>query len=269
MSTPFRHPPLVLSAVEVRFPELLPSVLRDARRELHSAMKPYLPISDTVTHTTFEIDVDNNLPKPRIEQRRFPRFKSRDSAMAMVFQDSAAVFETTVYAGYEAFRPMVNTLVNVVHDFLTPDGVTRIGLRYIDEIRLPHVQGMPGDWNTYIDDHLLAAVQPEFLPEGITAQTWQGVVTYITGDSQSLTLRYGPATGYAVNPMADGARRSDPPPPGPFFLLDSDSAWSASAEVPEFSPENIMAIVDDIHRPATAIFNAACTDSLRRVFNED
>jgi uncharacterized protein (TIGR04255 family) len=187
--------------------------------------------------------------------------------MAVVVQDATAVLETTVYEGYEKFRPIVELVVQTISDLLNPDGVNRVGLRYIDEIRIPSIDNSPGDWEGFIDPHLLAAVEPNFLPEGVTAQMWQGIVTYSTGDSQSLTLRYGPGNGYAVNPQADGAKRHNPVPPGPFFLLDSDSAWTASESVPEFSTATVMSIVDDLHRPVSAMFRAACTDRLRETFD--
>ena len=63
-------------------------------------------------------------------------------------------------------------------------------------------------------------------------------------------------------------RRQNPPSPGHFFLLDSDSYWSDEEEVPEYDPEWIMERCDLLHAPASEFFTVAVTDRLRdEVFN--
>ena len=267
MTEPYANAPLVMVAMEVRFPLLPSQALRAADRDLRSAVKPWLPLADSVTHTNFELGA--GLSPPTVDRRRFPRFKSRDSTMALVVKDSALVIETTKYHGYSDFRETVERLIEVVSTELAPDGVTRVGLRFIDEIRIPAVVSLPGDWRGYIAPALLAAVDDEFLPEGVTAQAWQGVVSYGTGTDQTLILRYGPGDGYATDPDSDGARRQVRNPPGPYFLLDSDSSWTANNLVPEFETSMMIDVMDRLHGPVSSIFKAACTDTLRNIFDHE
>jgi hypothetical protein len=42
-----------------------------------------------------------------------------------------------------------------------------------------------------------------------------------------------------------------------------DSFWEADQEVPEFDPERILAIADELHRPARALFDSVVTEKLR------
>lgn len=261
MTEPYPNAPLVMVAAEIRFPELPHNRLRACTEQLKDEFRPILPLYDVVNHTKVEFVAGGG--QSRHEVFTFPRFKTRDSTMALVINPTSLVIETTRYTGYEDLRPTLEAVIRSVSEILGPDGLNRIGLRYIDEIRVPNISAHPGDWSGYIDEHLLAAVDDKFLPDGLLPHSWVGRVQYKTGNASMLTLHYGPMDGYAVGPASDGAKRRDVPPPGPFFLLDSDSAWSAEDIVPEFTTDVAMTILDEIHAPVSAIFHAACTDSLR------
>ena len=263
----YPNAPLAMVAVEVRFPEQPDGVGRRARDAIRAAVRESLPLVENITQE--EIQVALGAPIPASVQRRtFPRFVTRDRTTALVVNESTMILETTQYSGYAGFRPLIETVLDAVARTTQPDGVLRVGLRYIDEIRVPSIKNLPGDWSGYIDSHLLAAVDPAFLPSELTPRTWQGLVQYSTGPDCTLTLRYGPGEGYAIDPRG-ATRRKDPPAPGPFFLLDSDSFWSANAEVPEFSAPRIAAIFDQLHAPVRELFKVAVTDGLRdEVFSQ-
>lgn len=260
-SPTYPNAPLAMVAIEVRFPEQPDGVGRRARDAMRAAVRESLPLVENITQE--EVQVALGAPIPASVQRRtFPRFVTRDRTTALVVNESAMILETTQYAGYEGFRPIIETVLEAVANATRPDGVLRVGLRYIDEIRVPSITSLPGDWSGYIDPHLLAGVDPEFLPSELTPRTWQGLVQYSTGPDRTLTLRYGPGEGYAVDPRG-ATRRKNPPPPSPFFLLDSDSFWLANAEVPEFNASAITSIFDQLHAPVRALFKVAVTDKLR------
>ena len=124
-----------------------------------------------------------------------------------------------------------NKVIETLERICTPDGVLRIGLRYIDEIRVPNVGDEPEDWDGYINSQLLAAAAAELRPAGMNATAWQGRIQYQTEASYALTVRYGPQTGYAVDPEGP-TRRKSVHPPGPYFLLDSDAFWTSEHEIP-------------------------------------
>lgn len=157
---------------------------------------------------------------------------------------------------------MIMEVVRALGEVSRPDGVLRIGLRYIDEIRVPEIDDVPGDWRGYIDDHLLAAANPDFIPPSLQPAVWQGLVQYKTTNDSTLTVRYGPQSGHAINPKG-ATRRKNPPTAGPFFLLDSDSFWQAEDEVPEFEADSIMERCDMLHGPTREFFQIAVSDRLR------
>ena len=179
------------------------------------------------------------------------------------------VLETTDYRGWEKhFSPLVGEVVSALERVCRPDGVLRIGLRYIDEIRVPGIDTAPGDWRGYIDEHLLAAADPDFIPANLQPSVWQEIVQYRSTAGATLTVRYGPQEEYAVDPRGP-TRRKDPPRAGLFFLLDSDSCWLSDEEVPEFETDWILECFDLLHEPVREFFKIAVTDKLRdEVFNQ-
>ena len=266
---PFLNPPLALTVLEIRYPELSGGFEEETLHIVRQAVRDRLPLLEPQTEEHVEVTL--GAPKPiAVQHRTHLRFSSRDRTTALIVKQDALAVETTTYAGWsQSFRPLVETAARALGDTNPPDGVGRIGLRYIDEIRVPGVGKESSDWKGYINDHLLAAANPEIVPSGMQAQQWQGIVQYRTSPSSALTVRYGPQHGHAVDP-AGSTRRKSPPPPGHFFLLDSDSYWSDEEEVPEYDPDWIMDRCDRLHAPASEFFTIAVTDKLRdEVFNAE
>ena len=75
-------------------------------------------------------------------------------------------------------------------------------------------------------------------------------------------LRYGPRTGYAVEPR--GQLRRATTPTGAFFLLDFDSFWETPDAAPEFETEELLAKCDDLHAPVRKLFEGLITPRLRK-----
>ena len=231
---------------------------------MRDAIRDVLPLLENAQQNTLEFSINPaGSASSRVDRRTFSRFTTRDRTIALVVKDEALVVETTTYAGWEQdFRPLLEHVVTAFGANCSPDGVLRIGLRYIDEIRVPEIDTIPGDWGKYIAKNLLAAADRTFVPKSLTPTTWQGLVQYVTASDSTLTVRYGPQDGYAVPPKG-ATRRINPPQPGPFFLLDSDSFWQVSGVVPEFDTGWILDTCDSLHKPTREFFRIAATDALR------
>jgi uncharacterized protein (TIGR04255 family) len=147
-------------------------------------------------------------------------------------------------------------------DILQPDGVSRIGLRYIDEIRVPGVSAdAPADWEDWLDASLLAPRLADMGQQDLGATAWDGVAQYAVGENRSLNLRYGVRDGYAV-PPGGPLRRKIAPPPGPFFVLDFDCSWTPT-DIPEFDTDVLLSTCDELRRPVRILFDLLTTDRLR------
>lgn len=61
----------------------------------------------------------------------------RDRRTAITFRSDAMTVEVTDYPGWERFRTIIHAMVAARQDVAAVDGCTRIGLRYINEVRVP------------------------------------------------------------------------------------------------------------------------------------
>jgi len=139
-------------------------------------------------------------------------------------------------------------------------GIERIGLRYIDELRVPrHVDG-PADWGGYVNDALL---YPLRVVEGFDSKALEGVVQLSLGPQHRLTMRYASLQGAGVVGRGPLKRRSQSAT-GPFFALDIDSYWSgAGEEVPDFIPEQVLETFDTLHEPVGVLFLRMITEQFK------
>lgn len=256
----YPNAPVVLVALEVRHPTADP-LTHAQRLKIKRQLAAYIPIMRTGQLAQITaVQAAGVSPAPqdmRVEE--FPRYFSRDNTIAVSVRTDGLVVETTRYVRWERLRELAAEVFEVRQDLGGVDGVERVGLRYINEIRVP---GEPvHDWAPWVDATLLGAT-PIGEELGLTALQWQGITVLRPGPERSLVLRYGPWDGFAVDPAGELKRST--PTPGFFFLLDIDSFWTPSEGIPEFDAKALLATSDELHAPVRKLFERLVTDRLRR-----
>ncbi|NLG66008.1 MAG: TIGR04255 family protein [Actinobacteria bacterium] len=255
--------PLALVAVEVRFPEAaaerpLPMPLQRSFRDLLG--KDWVIESQRMPHLDVAFGL-GGAGSQSVQQVVVPRFTLRDRTLAVAVTDASLTVETTNYCHYGEFRGVLRRVFDAAEQLLAPDGIARVGMRYIDEIRVPDVsEEHPETWRYWLDATLLpprldAMVADQYLPAA-----WDGAVRYATGPQRSLVLRYGARQGYAVQPRGNLSRPS-PPAPGPFFVLDFDSFWEP-LDIPAFESQELTRTCDELRTPVRTLFDLLITDKL-------
>ena len=258
----YPNAPVVLTALEVRHPSA-GSLSPAQQRDLKQFLRKELPILRNAQVATVEgtLTLGSAQENPLVRVEKFPKYFSRDNTTALSVRDSAFVIETTRYSGWEAFRNLVFWVINARFEVGEVDGVERVGLRYIDEIRVPDLveTGWNG-WAPWVDSSLLGPAEVADRL-GLIPKDWQGASVFSSAPDCSVVLRYGAREGYAVDPGGDLKRPT--PTPGPFFLLDIDSFWTASDGVPEFGVKELVDLSDQLHSPVRRLFESLIRDKLR------
>ncbi|MDA8356621.1 MAG: TIGR04255 family protein [Actinomycetota bacterium] len=266
----YPNAPLALVAVEVRFPSSagvspLPMNLQRSFRDLLG--EGWVIQSQKVQQMTVAVSAAGAVPQA-MPMLTIPRFTVRDRTLAVAITEESVTIEATRYRHYPTFRETVESAVVAAAEVLLPDGIARVGMRYIDEIRVPGIREEDlSDWRDWIDTSLLAPQLGAMCDAGFGPSAWEGAAQYRTGPNQKLVLRYGPRTSYVVSPVGP-LQRPSPPGPGSLFALDFDCFWEPP-DIPEFDPEIIMDTCDQLRRPIRALFDMLVTDKLLAEFTKE
>jgi len=253
----YPNAPVVLVAVEVRHPTA-GSLSHAEQVKIKQLLGSQLPLLRTATMVNVQATVGT---APEVTTEQAPRYVSRDRTTAVTLRSGAAVIETTRYERYERLRDLAALVFEARQTVAPVDGVERLGLRYIDELRVPENGDGTASWESWLDSTLLG---PLLLGSrlGLSTSQWEGTAVFSNGPHMSLVLRSGPREGYAVDPSGDLKRAA--PPPGPFFLVDIDSFWTPTDDVPEFDAQKLLAVLDDLHNPVRTLFEGLITERLRK-----
>ena len=255
----YRNPPIALVAVEIRHSGTDP-LTEEGYDKIRQRLKDGWPIQMPAHDLT--IDFGQPGPSPVVVEYR--RFMSRNRRTSITMRPGSTAVETVEYKGWTDLRPTLKAALDVRAEVSEPSGYERVGLRYIDEVRVPGVEEPP-NWSDWVHPSLLGAH-----PEGgtdLNLSDWQGMSTFGPADGRTLALRYGPRTGFAVD--VDGPLKRTTPPTGPFFLLDIDSFWEMSDTIPEFVPDELMEKCDNLHAPIRQLFRGLITEKLQKEVLEE
>jgi len=190
---------------------------------------------------------------------------NRPRTLSVMVAPSAVIVETSAYTQFEEFLEVIHRALLAAASAVALAGIQRVGIRYIDEIRVEGVRG-PVDWFDYINPALLCATA---LDADLTPQRTEGLAEFELDDGQRTVMRFGAMTGWVVDP--GGPLRLRRAEDGPFFLIDLDSFWVSPGEgIPEFDVERVIDRVKMLRAPVRALFEASITDRLRdEVFRKE
>ena len=147
--------------------------------------------------------------------------------------------------GWEEFQPRIADALEAYRKVVSPGGVNRVGIRYINKIVIPLENDKVG---IRVEDYLKCA----YLEIGGLPQDYGnfvGRVEYIYDDEARLVLTYG-----LLSVSSNGLE----------CLLDLDVIWQAETLADWEAPLNIA---NDLHERAGSAFEAVVTDKARELFD--
>lgn len=231
---------------------------------MKAALRAYVPLASRENFAQLEITGVSGGPAPQTIMRgeEHVRFSSRDKRTTVTYAPAAVTIETTRYDSWKWLRELAGVALAARMDIAPVDGVERIGLRFIDEVRIPG-ESEP-DWREWVDPQLTAP-NLALTPGRLQPLQQQSVVQYKTASPEVLvTLRYGAVDGpSAVQGIS--LVQADFPPAGPFFLIDTDASWSPGQgqDVPPLEASDVLSRADGLHDHVKELFEASLTQRLR------
>lgn len=257
----YPNAPIVYMVAEIRFSQCGP-LDKIKLRGFTTALGEYLPLLSEEPGSSVQMpSPDVQVEVSFVNGESFPRWSSRDKRTVLALRQNILSLETTDYPGYRGVRELLGKAVTALERLMAPRGVTRIGLRYIDEIRVPCDGEDPRPrWEEWVDPSLLGPRTVDG-QHGLTSLGNQGTAVFGGERGTMLVLRYGAQDEYVI-PSTPQLRRPMPSP-GPLFKLDMDSFRTYDDYIPPFKAGDILETADLLHKPVKNVFEGLITERLR------
>jgi len=198
------------------------------------------------------------------------RLMAADSTTSLTLAAGSITLETTAYETVEVFTGLLEAALVAIGEVAPPQAVERVGLRYVNELRVAVSIETPRQWESWVCPELLAGLDGATAAlgaagvDGVEFSGAQTVLSWQLSRHRALVARFGPVFG----PPAvgnDPLRRPVTPPDGPFFLVDLDGFWpSAPASAEPYDPSSLLSTVRELHAPIEATFLWATTKQFRK-----
>ncbi len=244
----FERPPIVLTVFQVRFSNISevtdPGYIEPFKNAIQNRYRVFAPSKQI----GMQFDFISGEPR-RLETVQW-RFTDEDENWTVVLAPDFLTLETRRYEHFEDFLSQLRFVLGVLTEHIRPKVGTRIGLRYINEIRLG-------------TERLASVIRPELLGplsvaglEEHVAQSNQEVLLRLSED-RSIQVRHGLfPDGGAVQP-----RTGEQPPSGPFYLLDFDASRIFSAPtLLRIEADIIQEYVKEYHDDLETLFRWSITE---------
>jgi uncharacterized protein (TIGR04255 family) len=254
----FPNAPLQLVAVEVTYP----ATNTTFDTALFGALGEVLgPNSETQIAGQIRVagppGADGGLPG---EAMLF-RMTSSDRTVSVSAWPTSLIVECSEYERFEVFRDLVRAVVDAYVAFIAPDGVSRFGMRYIDEVHVPAPVTSVADWAPYVDSRLIA---PAELVEKRVSSLATGF-TVDLGEHRTVNVRCTTTSSRAMSSEGHLVLRERPDTPA--LVLDIDAIFQPPS--PQLTPVTgaLVAELAEGLRPAVRdVFDAAFTEAALETF---
>lgn len=258
----YPNAPLALVVAQVQYANAPRLRQRDTVDEITVALEQKLPI------VTYDQMLNGRLQSGQFQVQAdlVRKHLNRESTTSVAITPNALTLETTSYTEFDEFAGLFSWACEALSGVDAVATVERIGLRYIDEVRVPAQISDARDWRGWIADELVA---PLDIGSRANALGSEALVQYDLGDQMRLAFRFGARNGKPI--VGSGLlRRPAQYEPGPFFVIDMDGFWTRSADdMAAFDVAWIGATLEAVHDPAGEAFQNSITDQSRAVFREE
>ncbi|GAB5007410.1 TIGR04255 family protein [Mycobacterium avium] len=260
----FPNTPLALVVTEIRFtdsPRLRQQETLDA---VAIALEERFPVSTPQTNVTFNIANLGPGVLPQVAQERRTVLMNTAKTESVTITPSSFIYETTAYREFDDLCAGVTAVCEALIDANVRPALVRVGLRYVDEVRVPEPITDVRAWGKWIDASVIGPLT--IGPDGVTVRNAQGLVTFDLGDGKGFNFQYSALDQPpVVQPQLLNRQKFEP---GPFFVLDFDGFrdFNGEEEVVRLDVDEVTNVLTAVHDPVGAAFQRAITEDARNLF---
>jgi uncharacterized protein (TIGR04255 family) len=225
-------------------------------------------LNDRATRDAFAERVRSFLPSLREDSGDWRlRATSEDLQTTATLSSGAleVAMSGTAYTRYEeSFGPAVERVCEAFAGVAPSTQVVRVGLRYIDEIRVPSPPTEVAGWSEWIADELVAGAT--MLP-GASGEQLRAVTQFRSRDGARVDFQWG--TLHAGTVVAADLPFRASRPPADIFVLDVDASWESDGRYRKFDTAEVAAELAALHVPCGEIFAKAQKPALKEIFRKE
>ena len=210
------------------------------------------PVRSSVNRTKNEVRIQKT-PQGPVKDTRTTNFmehnfQTEDKLRRVAVCSEYIFYETKVYEGFDTARDAFLDVLDAAAEQFPGMKLRRLGMRYINEIRLPEADAGPGlgadFWEKYINPSLLGGLRFA-ANDGALARHM--CTTELNYGIDRATLKYGVFNSEYPKPN----RKRE-------FILDVDAYCTT-----EMKPGEVVMKLEEYHNAALSVFETAITDALR------
>lgn len=232
-SEKFNRSPLVLVAAQVNYEEVAREIEHRQARNFQGAMGAEWKHLQSAPLIRATMTPQGAVSEPN---RQAYRLSTVDDTWSVLINPESVTLESRAYGGWAELRQRFERMVAAVADVFDPATEARLGLRYVNQVRLP--DGRTG-WDGLLADFLLGLLSDDRF-SGCVLASDQRVFIRLDDDTRCL-LRHGLLPGEA----AAGKSSS--------YLLDLD----VFRENRDYDTGDAMAGIDRLHQRLGQVFRAS------------
>jgi uncharacterized protein (TIGR04255 family) len=244
-NAPLRY---VLFALELRAAAVLGEAA--ALDEIHAALKDTLPVRE------------DGPGQPMLRSAPGARFVDGPQHRAVVVGPAIVTVDTTSYSTFDEFSEFLDRVLDAITNVAPGRACQRLGLRYIDEIRIPAARSRNVEqWRDWVNPELIPPIALR-MPQ--VDRDISGVIDDDRGNGFGVRFAWHTGTGHVVQPEGP-LIVPDPSEPGPYFAIDTDSYWNfiPRADILALGDPMLKQHVHSLHEPVHEFFEMSLTDRLR------
>jgi uncharacterized protein (TIGR04255 family) len=242
---PLEKPPLQLVVAQVQFPPILGLVEPRLLSQFQEAIRDDYPRLSRVE--TVEVSVGPGGLEARPSPSLSWAFEDSSQTWRVVIDANSLSLETRKYDEYPELRRRLLVLVGTLVDVANPTERTRLGLRYVNHIRIDDATGIDALRPLFRSELFGLAAPPDIAPEDAIKHSLGE--TRFADDEGQLVARYGYVVG--------GQDLEGKPSRLPTFLLDIDH-FDVRIRT-SLSMDEIGTQLDDFHEGIYRVFRWALT----------
>jgi len=238
LSEPLARSPLVLVAVQINFEEVGREVTHSQARQVQRRIGAEWTQLQSAPLVQATMTPGGAVNQPN---RQAYRLFTADSSWSIQLNPDSVTLETSAYVGWSGFHKKFQDLVIAVTEVFDPSTELRLGLRYVDQVRLPDRHD---GWAGLVPETLLGISRDPQFADGVLASD-QRLLLQLDGEIRCL-FRHGLLADDSTGQL------------GALYLLDYD----VYRENRSYDADQIAAGALELHEYVGRLFRASMTNEL-------